>query len=180
MQSCFRIEGTDCALWLSRSAAGYRLHTDADPPGVAIAIHDPAPANGTYRPPSGPGPARLLLTVAGESMPVVVAQSGDQLFVHLHGRAYALTYLDPVQTLGLDREGAREDTILAPMPGMVLAISVKPGDIVAAGDPLVVIESMKVQTNLAAGRAGVVAAVHVSAGQSFDRGSVLVTLAKGE
>ena len=63
------------------------------------------------------------------------------------------------------------------MPGTVVRVDVAVGDHVATGDPLVVIESMKLETTIRAWHDGTVSAVHVTAGQSFERDAVLVTLA---
>nr|WP_312860790.1 acetyl-CoA carboxylase biotin carboxyl carrier protein subunit [Mesorhizobium sediminum] len=59
-------------------------------------------------------------------------------------------------------------------------MAVKPGDIVAAGQPLLVIESMKLETTLAAPRDGVVAEIPFAAGDSFGLKDVLAQLAPEE
>lgn len=165
MQSRFTLLGAEHSVWLSRSADGYRLHVGASGDGLAISLSRGA-TGGTDR----------VLTVEGVGTPVVVAQRDDQVFIHLDGRAYALDFLDPVRSLGEDAAGAGENDIRAPMPGVVISVPIRPGDTVAAGDVLVVIESMKVQTTLRAGLAATVLSVHVAEGQTFDRDHVLVTL----
>ncbi|WP_244649529.1 acetyl-CoA carboxylase biotin carboxyl carrier protein subunit [Neoaquamicrobium sediminum] len=64
--------------------------------------------------------------------------------------------------------------------GVVVSVAVKPGDIVAAGQPLLVIESMKLETTLAAPRDGVVAEIPFAAGDSFGLKDVLAQLAPEE
>ena len=66
---------------------------------------------------------------------------------------------------------------LAPMPGMVRQILVKPGEKVVAGQALVVIEAMKLQLTLPAGGDATVEAVLVSEGQMVGEGAELVKLA---
>lgn len=66
--------------------------------------------------------------------------------------------------------------LVAPMPGLVVRIDVKPGDAVRAGQPLVVMEAMKMENELRAGSQGVVAAVRVTPGQAVEKGAVLVEL----
>ncbi|HTS87138.1 MAG TPA: acetyl-CoA carboxylase biotin carboxyl carrier protein subunit [Gemmatimonadales bacterium] len=62
----------------------------------------------------------------------------------------------------------------APMPGLVVRVLVAPGQKVAPGDGLVVLEAMKMENELRAAGAGVVEAVLVQPGQAVERGQVLV------
>jgi acetyl/propionyl-CoA carboxylase alpha subunit len=68
------------------------------------------------------------------------------------------------------------DTLVAPMPGTVLRVLVAPGDSVAARQPLVILEAMKMETPVVARFPGRVTAVHVEAGASVAAGAVLVEL----
>lgn len=71
----------------------------------------------------------------------------------------------PATGLPADRPtGERE--ILSPLPGTVTEIMVSPGSQVQPGDPLLVIEAMKMKNTIRAGRAGTIAEVHVIVGQS--------------
>ena len=67
-------------------------------------------------------------------------------------------------------------TVTAPIPGLILKYLVKAGDQVEAGDPVVVLEAMKMQNNLPAPREGRVASVGFKAGDNVNRGDVLITL----
>lgn len=67
-------------------------------------------------------------------------------------------------------------SVLAPLPGVVLSIAVKPGDMVKASDPVVVLEAMKMENAIPAGRDGKVIAVNVKEGESVLEGATLVTL----
>ena len=57
-----------------------------------------------------------------------------------------------------------------------MAVKVEAGSSVAAGQPLVVLEAMKMENELIAEQAGTVAAVHVAAGDTVNAGTVLVEL----
>jgi biotin carboxyl carrier protein len=83
-----------------------------------------------------------------------------------------------VKRHGAHGAGSADDVAEAPMPGTVIAVNAAPGQTIARGDTLLVIESMKLETAIKATRDGVVAAVHVAQGQSFDRAAPLVTLAQ--
>jgi biotin carboxyl carrier protein len=69
---------------------------------------------------------------------------------------------------------ARE--IRAPMPGLVVAVDVAPGAAVEQGQPVVIMEAMKMQMEIRAPSAGRVRGVHVTVGQDVAGGTVLVTL----
>jgi len=66
--------------------------------------------------------------------------------------------------------------LLAPMPGLVVRVSVVVGDTVSAGQGLVVVEAMKMENELRASVAGVVTAVLAIPGQAVDKGALLLEL----
>ena len=66
--------------------------------------------------------------------------------------------------------------IVAPMPGKIVRIAVKPGDQVHARQAVVVVEAMKMENELKAGRDGTVTELHVQEGASVDAGALLVVI----
>ena len=66
--------------------------------------------------------------------------------------------------------------IKAPLPGTVLSIAVKPGDVVKAADTVLVLEAMKMENAIHAGRDGKVVSVNVNPGDAVPDGGVLITL----
>ena len=66
--------------------------------------------------------------------------------------------------------------VKAPLPGVVVSISVKVGDTVKASDTVVMLEAMKMENAIHAGRDGKVTSINVNNGDSVLEGSVLVTL----
>lgn len=66
--------------------------------------------------------------------------------------------------------------LTAPMPGKVVRVLVAPGDRVAARQPLVVVEAMKMENELAAPRAGIVTEVPVTEGMSVEAGRLLAAV----
>jgi biotin carboxyl carrier protein len=83
-------------------------------------------------------------------------------FVQIEGRA------------GAARHGLAAPEVTAPMPGKVLKILVAEGDSVAHGQPLIVIEAMKMETTLYAESAAMVKKIHVAAGAMVDHGAVMI------
>ncbi|XP_068183307.1 propionyl-CoA carboxylase alpha chain, mitochondrial [Antennarius striatus] len=76
-------------------------------------------------------------------------------------------------------EKVAEDTssiLRSPMPGSVVAVSVKPGDTVAEGQEICVIEAMKMQNSLTAAKQAKVKSVHCKPGETVGEGDLLVEL----
>jgi biotin carboxyl carrier protein len=72
--------------------------------------------------------------------------------------------------------GAGPQRIVAPMPGRIVRVGVTPGEAVRARQTLVVIEAMKMENELRAGRDGVVSELHAEEGASVDAGALLVVI----
>lgn len=74
---------------------------------------------------------------------------------------------------GVDHSSEGRDILTAPMPGKVVAILVPEGEQVERGQGVIVVEAMKMQNEVKTGRAGVVADVRVSVGDTVNAGQVL-------
>ncbi|MBD5198243.1 MAG: biotin/lipoyl-binding protein [Bacteroidales bacterium] len=66
--------------------------------------------------------------------------------------------------------------VKAPLPGVVLSVSVKVGDTVKASDTVAVLEAMKMENAIRAGRDGKIASINVKDGESVLENTVIVTL----
>ncbi len=106
----------------------------------------------------GPGPRRWAMTLDGEAW---VAEVGGRVRAGA-GRARASS-------------GAAE--VRAPMPGLLVALQAAEGAEVALGQPLIIMEAMKMQMEIRAPHAGTVRRVHVAPGQEVAGGQLLVTIA---
>ncbi|WP_071288165.1 acetyl/propionyl/methylcrotonyl-CoA carboxylase subunit alpha [Mycolicibacterium llatzerense] len=71
-------------------------------------------------------------------------------------------------------------SLLAPMPGSVVAVHVAEGETVEAGQPIVVLEAMKMQHTIAAPAAGAVALLKVAVGQQVETNDVLAVVGAGD
>jgi biotin carboxyl carrier protein len=121
------------------------------------------------------GAGEYRLAVDGKTHRVWVAVHRGYAYVHAFGRSWELEVIDPAARA--QRTAGGNDAIaVAPMPGTVVKLMVVAGDNVRKGQPLVVIESMKMQTEIAAQRDGIVEQVFVTENQTFDRGARLVAL----
>lgn len=66
--------------------------------------------------------------------------------------------------------------VKAPLPGVVMSIPVKVGDVVKASDTVLVLEAMKMENAIHAGRDGKIAAISVAPGDSVLEGTVLLSI----
>ena len=72
--------------------------------------------------------------------------------------------------------GGRGETLRAPIAGKVVKVLVAPGDAVAPGTAVIVLEAMKMENEIVAERGGTVSGVHKQAGQAVDTGDLLIEL----
>lgn len=64
--------------------------------------------------------------------------------------------------------------VMTPMPGTVVSVAVVPGDMVAAGSEVAVVEAMKMQNSLRAERSGVIKSVRAAVGESLNDGDIII------
>lgn len=105
-----------------------------------------------------------------------VVADGGHIWIHLDGQAHQLTWQDAITHYEEEAGGHADDIARAPMPGSVIQVAVNAGDAVVAGDMMMIIESMKLETVIKAPRDGVIEAVHLAVGQTFERDAALVSL----
>ena len=102
---------------------------------------------------------------------------GEQI-VHVDGRRVNISFVDRARRWrgngAVGGPGARD--IVAPMPGRIVKVLVKPGDAVVANQGLVVVEAMKMENELRATGNGTVASVQVTEGMSVEAQTVLIVV----
>ena len=119
----------------------------------------------------------LLVRIGDSVLPAFVHREGDVFFCWVAGETYRICGLD--QDSGQDPASgtdAGEKALTAPMPGKVVKVLVKAGDEVKRGTKLMIIESMKMETEIAAPADGRIAAVKYGEGEVFREGEVLVEI----
>jgi biotin carboxyl carrier protein len=115
-----------------------------------------------------------ILTIDERRYRIFGARRKDSIFVSVGPASFEFK---PAEASSRRRaRGLAAAEITAPMPGKVLKVLVRDGDLVEAGQALVVIEAMKMETTLAAEGAAIVKHVRVEEGQSVDHGAVLIEL----
>lgn len=126
------------------------------------------------------GHGRLSLRLSDGSMHDLVVETeatpGHRL-VHVQGiRVPTVVSTRVRRVASATGSGTGPLRVIAPMPGKVVRVPVGPGDQVDARQPVVVIEAMKMENALSAGRAGTVREVLVQEGMSVEAGRPLVVL----
>lgn len=118
----------------------------------------------------------LRITVNGTAYDVQVEELGGSSAVAASAPATAAPAPAPAAKPAAPAGAAGSVVVKAPMPGTVVKIEVSAGQAVKAGQDLVFIEAMKMETPVKAPQDGTVATIDVAKGESVDSGKVLVTL----
>ncbi|MDA9018939.1 acetyl-CoA carboxylase biotin carboxyl carrier protein subunit [Flavobacteriales bacterium] len=105
--------------------------------------------------------------------------------IRVNGVVQALQVLGPQQLL-LESMGMSENVetqekhVESPMPGKILQVMVATGTEVDEGDPLLVLEAMKMENVIRAPRSGVIAVVQAQVGEAVEKAAILVTYEMNE
>ena len=119
--------------------------------------------------------AGLSVSLDGVRKQFTVLDHGAETAVFLDGESWRLTEIDPLAArAGEDPTAGR---LTAPMPGRVTQLMVEPGTKVRRGQPLIVIEAMKMEHTVTAPADGVVEAVRFAPGDLVEEGAELIALA---
>ncbi|HET8723991.1 MAG TPA: acetyl/propionyl/methylcrotonyl-CoA carboxylase subunit alpha [Anaeromyxobacteraceae bacterium] len=119
------------------------------------------------------GPDELVADLGGARIRATVVRNGADRVVVIHGHGHRLAVYDPDAAAEKDVGGG---SLVAPMPGKVVAVLVKPGDEVKKGAPLLVLEAMKMEHTVISPRDGRIAEVRFEAGALVGEGAQLVVL----
>ena len=122
-------------------------------------------------------PGQIKLNIDGVIHDYEIAQAGDQIFVH---SSTSDTTIQRLPRHPRPASATQHETANSPMPGQVLRILVQKGQKVKTGDPLVVLEAMKMEQTIRTTINGRVQSVLVKAGQAVAPGQMLVEIGAEE
>ncbi|MEU8276097.1 biotin carboxylase N-terminal domain-containing protein [Microbispora bryophytorum] len=120
------------------------------------------------------GTDEVAVTLGGVTRRYTVARNRDTVWLGEGGHAWPVTRHDPGDPT--DRQGgalAGDGVVRSPMPGTVLLVKAAEGDRVTAGQPLVVVEAMKMEHTLTAPADGVLAELRARPGQTVELDAVV-------
>ena len=137
----------------------YEAETDTS----SVSLQVTASGGTTYR-----------VTTGGLRFDANIVEHGQSISVFCNGRSF--TFDLPDSLAGADSDQAGGDAIIAPMPGVVKVVSATVGAAVQMGDPLLVLEAMKMEHTLVAPRDGVVAEILTSVDDQVTDGTLLLAL----
>jgi biotin carboxyl carrier protein len=97
----------------------------------------------------------------------------------INGRNYSVELKDKfdllLEKMGMNQTAANKvNSIKAPMPGLIIDLKINAGDTVKQGDPLLILEAMKMENILKSPGEGVIKKVKVKKGDNVEKGQVLI------
>ncbi len=122
---------------------------------------------------------RLAIDLGGETFVAtavrrIATDGGVDYTLFSDGRSRRLRLVDPFDLSMYEVAGAAEATVRAPLPGKIIDLRVKAGDTVSKGQPLLVLEAMKMEHTLAAPADGTIKSVRYAVGEQVPEGAELV------
>jgi biotin carboxyl carrier protein len=144
--------------------------------GTVVTL-DGSPVDVEVRP-VGEGRLSLRFPATGRQQDVVVTRGRNGDVDVLVGGVRVPVRIRPEGRTGMRSaaSGDAPERVVAPMPGKVVKLLVKPGDQVTSRQGVIVVEAMKMENELRAGRDGVVREVLVAEGASVDAGTPLLVI----
>ncbi len=106
------------------------------------------------------------------SIPVLI--KNDDILIWHNNREWCFRRHNPMQAL--DHEAASDNQFIAPMPGAIISVPVAQGDVVEAGDIVLIMEAMKMEHSMVAPVKATVVDVYCAKGDQVEEGDRLITL----
>jgi 3-methylcrotonyl-CoA carboxylase alpha subunit len=157
----FRCDGAEYAVAATSDGDAWRLEIGAD----VRRAHAERRRDG-----------RLVLALDGVRRALRVAETGNTIVVASGGRSWTFDLLDPLAPPEDAEPGGGRLT--APMPGRLVQLLVSVGERVRQGQPLLVVEAMKMEHTIVAPHDGTVAAIRYAPGDLVGEGAELISLAE--
>ena len=103
-----------------------------------------------------------------------------EIQIEINGHLYEMDVLHPldvlIESMGLNSAVSDHlEDIRAPMPGLVLEVSISDHQTVSKGDPLIILEAMKMENAIKAPADGIIQKVHVQKGDAVEKGALLIS-----
>jgi 3-methylcrotonyl-CoA carboxylase alpha subunit len=126
---------------------------------------------------------RLAVRLGGDAFTATVVRrqtaEGVDYVVFADGASRSLRLVDPLDVTQYEAVASGEAAVRAPLPGKIIDLRVKAGDTVSKGQPLLVLEAMKMEHTLAAPADGTVKTVRYAVGEQVSEGAELIEFEAG-
>ncbi|MBS0521239.1 MAG: acetyl/propionyl/methylcrotonyl-CoA carboxylase subunit alpha [Proteobacteria bacterium] len=177
LQNGFRLlgEGHDEVRWKDGDReVAIRAHRHRDG-GIGLDLLDTTLEARVQRADDG----RLAIWLGGETFTAAVVRrqandGGIDYSLFADGRLRRLRLVDPLDVTQYEAVAAGEASVRSPLPGKIIDLRVKAGDTVSKGQPLLVLEAMKMEHTLAAPADGTVKSVRYGVGEQVAEGAELI------
>lgn len=165
MKLSIQVRRKDALLDLTRTGQACRFQIGSDPERQAEVAQ--------------PEPGIYSVLMAGRCYEARVENgSSGEVVVVIDGNRFDIDVRDPREFRGRNGSHAHDgiEDVTAPIPGKVVKLLVEPGAAVTSGQPLMVIEAMKMQNEMRSPRSGRVVAIPVHEGNAVAAGEVLASI----
>ncbi|MEC7241846.1 MAG: biotin/lipoyl-containing protein [Myxococcota bacterium] len=114
------------------------------------------------------------LLMGGRSYEVGLQQDGEEWSIDVYGVSHQVSAVDPRRKALRLAGGSDQGLLKTAMPGRVVRLLVAEGDSVAKGQPIIVVEAMKMENEMKAPTDGVIKNIRVEEGQAVEAGAALI------
>lgn len=121
-------------------------------------------------------PDEVLLNVDGRVFNVTLSRKADVRSVYVNGRRFQVERTAASRVSGQERGRSRRKDVSVSMPGRVVRILAEEGSQVMEGQPVMILEAMKMQNEIKAPRSGTLRRLGARAGVTVEAGAVLFTV----
>ena len=122
------------------------------------------------------GSDEVLLNIDGKVHNVIINSNSFSYSVYVGGKLFKIDKKSDSQILGKKGTRLKKRDIKTSMPGRIVKVFVQEGEKVKEGQPVLVLEAMKMQNEIKAPQAGIMTKINPKAGDSVEAGSLLFTM----
>jgi biotin carboxyl carrier protein len=122
------------------------------------------------------GQEQILLNVDGRVFNVVIHSDSLSHSVFVNGRLFRVEKRSALRILREEKGRQKKRDVKIPMPGRIVQVMANRGDQVEAGQPVLVLEAMKMQNEIKSPQAGRLVGINFRAGDRVEAGSILFTV----
>ncbi len=121
-------------------------------------------------------PDEILLNIDGKIYDIIINSNSSYYSVSVNGKSFKIERKSAQRILKEKVEKPKKQDIRTSMPGRVVKVFVEEGSKVKEGQPILVLEAMKMQNEIKSPRSGIIITINPKAGDSVESGSLLFSV----